>query len=71
METMTAPSASDACKSGEIAKGQKVQRQVPAFLGALKVIPRAAKYHLLSCFILAMPSDTARTNRVIPATFMH
>lgn len=74
LETITAPSASNACKSGEIAKGQQTAAGTApsaSFPWGPEGYTKAAKYHLLSCFSLATPSDTARTERVSSAIFMH
>lgn len=55
---MTALSTSDACKSGELAKGQQTAAGTApsaSFPWGPQGYTKAAKYHVLSCFSLATP----------------
>lgn len=57
LETMTAPSASDACESGELAKGQQTAAgTVPSssFPRGPQGYTKAAEYHL----VLLQPGNT-------------
>lgn len=74
LDTMSAPSTSDTCKASETVKAQQAAAGTAtsaSFPWGPQGCIKAAEHHLLSCFSLATPSDTAGTKGGSPAIFMH